>query len=126
MACRLLNLLPDIVVAVKVEDIGDHVQRILVVLDFGLQAGQVEAVRQVLLVDFAEVLMAASCNKPVAPVRRVVGIGFGVVIVHYGVTSKLQLPRPQVLIRGGLGLLVWMELQLVVRCRVKRSYDRCQ
>jgi hypothetical protein len=59
MAGRLLNLLAHIIVAVKVEDIGHEVERILVVLNFGVQTRQIEAIRQVLLVDFAKVLVAS-------------------------------------------------------------------
>lgn len=58
MARRLLDLLPHVVVAVEVEDIGDKIERILVVLDFGVQAREIEAVGQVLFVDLAEVLVA--------------------------------------------------------------------
>jgi hypothetical protein len=59
MAGRLLNLLAHIIVAVKVEDVGHEVERILVVLNFGVQTRQIEAIRQVLLVDFAKVLVAS-------------------------------------------------------------------
>jgi hypothetical protein len=37
MAGRLLNLLAHIIVAIKVEDVGHEVERILVVLNFGVQ-----------------------------------------------------------------------------------------
>jgi hypothetical protein len=59
MPRRLLNRFPHVVVAVKVKDIGDQVERVLVVLDLGVQAREVEPVGQVFLVDFAEVLVAA-------------------------------------------------------------------
>jgi hypothetical protein len=59
MAGRLLNLLAHIIVAIKVEDVGHEVERILVVLNFGIQTRQIEAIRQVLLVDFAKVLVAS-------------------------------------------------------------------
>jgi hypothetical protein len=59
MAGRLLNLFPHIIVAIKVEDVGHEVERILVVLNFGVQTRQIEAIRQVLLVDFAKVLVAS-------------------------------------------------------------------
>jgi hypothetical protein len=42
---RLLDLLADVIVTVEVEHVGDEVESILVVLDFGLQTRQVEAVR---------------------------------------------------------------------------------
>jgi hypothetical protein len=59
MPRRLLNLFPHIVVAVEVEDIRDEVEGILVVLDFGIEARQVEAVGEVFFVDLAEVLVAS-------------------------------------------------------------------
>jgi hypothetical protein len=59
MAGRLLNLLAHIIVAIKVEDVGHEVERILVVLNFGIQTRQIEAIRQVLLVDLAKVLVAS-------------------------------------------------------------------
>jgi hypothetical protein len=54
----LLNRLAHVIVAVEIEDVGDEVQRILVVLDLGVEARQVEAIRQVVLVYLAEVLIA--------------------------------------------------------------------
>jgi hypothetical protein len=60
---RLLNLLAHLVVAVKVEDIGDEVERVLVVLDFGVEACEVEAVGEVLFVDFAEVFVASGGDE---------------------------------------------------------------
>ncbi|KAI4141541.1 MAG: hypothetical protein LQ341_003499 [Variospora aurantia] len=59
VAGRLLDLLPHVVIAVKVEDIGDKVEGVLVVLDVGVEAGEVEAVGQILLVNLAEVFVAA-------------------------------------------------------------------
>ena len=55
----LLDLLPHVIVAVEVEGVGDEVQGVLVVLHLRVEARQVEAVRQVLLVDLAKVLVAA-------------------------------------------------------------------
>ena len=46
------------VVAVEIEDIVHQIESVLVVVDFGVEAGQVEAVCQVFLVDLAEVLIA--------------------------------------------------------------------
>jgi hypothetical protein len=58
MPCRLLYLLPHIIVAIKVEHIGYEVERILVVLNFGVEAREVEAVGEILLVDLAKVLVS--------------------------------------------------------------------
>ena len=59
MAGGLLDLLAHIIVAVKVKDIGDEVESVLVVLDVGVEAGEVEAVGEVVFVDFAKVFVAA-------------------------------------------------------------------
>ncbi len=53
-----LDLLSHIIFTVEVEDIGHQVQSILVVLNFSVEPGEVESVSQVLLVDFAKVLVA--------------------------------------------------------------------
>lgn len=39
MSGRLLDLLSHVIVAIKVEDVGDQVQSILIVLNFGVEAG---------------------------------------------------------------------------------------
>ena len=57
MPRRLFYLFPHIIVAVEVEDVCYEVEGILVVLNLGVQPGEVEAVGQVLLVDLAEVLV---------------------------------------------------------------------
>lgn len=59
VSCALLDCLPHLIVAIKVEDIGDEVERILVVLYLRIESGEVEAVGQVVLVNLAEVLIAA-------------------------------------------------------------------
>ena len=59
MPRRLLNLLPHVVVAVEVEDVRYEIECILVVLDFRVEARQVEAVGEVFFVDLAEVLVAS-------------------------------------------------------------------
>jgi len=56
---RLFYRLAHLVVAVEIEDVGHQVQRILVVLHLRVEAGEVEPVGQVVLVDFAKVLIAA-------------------------------------------------------------------
>ena len=59
MPSRLLNLLPHIVIAVKVKDISNKIEGVLVVLNIGIESSQVEAVREVVFIDFAEVLIAS-------------------------------------------------------------------
>lgn len=59
MSRRLLDLFPHIIVAVKVENVRYEVEGILVVLDFGVEAREVEPVGQVLFVDLAEVFISS-------------------------------------------------------------------
>lgn len=59
MPSRLLNLLPHIVIAVQVKDVSNEVKGILVVLNVGIESGQVEAVREVVFIDFTEILVAS-------------------------------------------------------------------
>jgi hypothetical protein len=59
MSGALLNLLAHVVVDLHVKDIGHEIERILVVLDFRVKASKVEAISQVVFVDFAIVLIAA-------------------------------------------------------------------
>lgn len=58
-----LNLLPYLILALEIKHIRHKIQRILVVLHLLLQPGEVEAVRQVLLVDLAKVLVAAGGDE---------------------------------------------------------------
>ena len=41
-----------------IENVGDEIERVLVVLHLGIEAREVEAVGQVILVNLAEVLIA--------------------------------------------------------------------
>ena len=59
MTGRLLDLLPHLIVTVQIEDIGDKVEGVLVVLNIGVEACKVEAVGEIVFVDFAKVLVAA-------------------------------------------------------------------
>lgn len=58
MAGALLNLLPHVVVDFHVKDVCYQIQRILVVLHFGVESSQVESIGQVVFVDFAIVFVA--------------------------------------------------------------------
>lgn len=58
MAGRFLDLLTHLIIAVEVEDIGDKVESILVVLNVSVEAGEVEAVGQIVFIDLAEVFIA--------------------------------------------------------------------
>lgn len=61
--CRLFNGFPHVIVAVEVEYICDEVERVLVVLNFGVQTSQVEAVGEVVFVDFAKVFIASGGDE---------------------------------------------------------------
>lgn len=55
---RFLDCLAHLIITVEVEDICDEVKCVLVVLDLGIESSQVESVGEVVLVDFAEVLIS--------------------------------------------------------------------
>lgn len=59
MPRRLLDRLPHVVIAIEVENIRHQVKGILVVLNVRVEAGEVEAVGEVVFVYFAEVLVAS-------------------------------------------------------------------
>ena len=59
MSRGFLNLLSHLVIAIEIEDIGDEIESVLVILDVGVEACQVEAVGEVVLIDFAEVFISA-------------------------------------------------------------------
>ena len=63
MPRRLLYLLAHLVIAVEVEHVSDEVQSILIVCDVRVQAGEVEAVCQVVFIDFAKVLITPRRDK---------------------------------------------------------------
>lgn len=63
MPRALLNRLPHLIVAVQVEHVRNQIQRILIVLDFRVQAREVESICQVVLVDFAKVLVSPGGNE---------------------------------------------------------------
>jgi hypothetical protein len=63
MAGRLFDGFAHVVFAVEVEDVCDEIKGILIVLNLGVEAGEIEAVCQVLLVDLAEVLVSAGRNE---------------------------------------------------------------
>lgn len=68
MPSRLLDRLAHLIVAVQVEHIRHQVQGILIVLHLRVEARQVEAVGQIVLVDLAEVLVAPRGDElPVRP-----------------------------------------------------------
>ena len=59
MSCRLLDLLPHVIVAVEVENVGHKIKGILIVLNLGVQPCKVEAVGKVLFINLAEVLVSS-------------------------------------------------------------------
>lgn len=59
MPSGFLYLLSHVVVAVEVKHIGNQIEGILIVLNLGVEAGQVESVCEVFFVDLAKVLIAS-------------------------------------------------------------------
>jgi len=59
MSSRLLDLLPHLIIAVKVENVRHQVERVLVMLHLGVKVRKVEPVGKVIFIDFAEVLVAS-------------------------------------------------------------------
>ena len=59
MPRRLLYLLSHIIIAIEVENISHQVERVLVVLNIGIQPSKIESVCEIVLIDFAEVFIAA-------------------------------------------------------------------
>jgi len=53
-----LDLLAKVIVGIKVKHVGDQVKRVLIVLDLGVEPGQVEPIGEVFLIDLAKVLIA--------------------------------------------------------------------
>lgn len=60
---RLFDLLPHIIVAFYIKHVGDKVQGMLIVLHFGIERCQVEAVREVFFVNVTEILVATGVDK---------------------------------------------------------------
>lgn len=63
MSCRLLDLLAHVVFALQIEHVRDEVERILVVLYLGVEASEVEAIRQVLFVHVTKVLVSSRIDE---------------------------------------------------------------
>jgi len=60
---RLLDLLSHVIIAVEVKDVSHKVEGVLIVLDIGVEPGQVEAVSEIVFVDFAKVFIASRRYK---------------------------------------------------------------
>ena len=71
MPGALLDLLAHVVIDLHVKDIRHQVQRILVVLDLCIEARKVESIGQVILVDFAKILVAAGRDELFVPMALV-------------------------------------------------------
>ena len=59
MTSGFLNGFAHFIFAVEIEDIVDEVKSMLVVVNFGVEAGEIEAVGEILLVNLAKVFIAA-------------------------------------------------------------------
>ena len=58
VAGAAFDLLAHVVVDFHIEDIGDEIEGMLVVVDVRVKAGEVEAVGEIVFVDLAEVFVA--------------------------------------------------------------------
>lgn len=58
MPRRFLYRFPHIIIAIEVEHICNQIERVLIVLNLGVQAGQIEAVGKVVFIDLAKVLVS--------------------------------------------------------------------
>ncbi len=61
--CRLLDLLPHIIVAIQVKDISDEVKSVLIILDVRVEPSKVEAVCEVVFIDLAKVFIASGRDE---------------------------------------------------------------
>ena len=59
MPCRFLNLFSHIIVTIQVEDISDEVKSVLIILDIRIESSQVEAVREIVFVNLAEIFISS-------------------------------------------------------------------
>ena len=63
MASRFLDLFTHVIFTVEVEDIGDKVESMLIVVYFRVKACQVEAIGEVFFVYLAEILVSSGGYK---------------------------------------------------------------
>lgn len=59
MPGRLLDLLPHVIIAIEVESVRDEFESILIVLNFRVEARQVEPIGQVVFVYLTEVFVSS-------------------------------------------------------------------
>ena len=59
MPCRLLDLLSHIIVTVQVKYISDEIKSVLIILDISIEPSKIEAVCEIVFIDFAEVFVAS-------------------------------------------------------------------
>ena len=58
MAGRLFNLRTHVIVTFNVKHVGDEIKCMVVVLDFYIEAGEIEAIGEVVFINFAKVFVA--------------------------------------------------------------------
>ena len=63
MPCVSFDRLPHVVVDLHVKDVRDQIQCILVILYFGVEASEIEAVCQIVLIDLAKVFIPSRGYK---------------------------------------------------------------
>lgn len=70
VASRLFDLFAHVIIAVQIEDVGDEIQSVLIVLNLGIKTGQVKAIGKIVFVDFAKVLISSRGDELVYPIRH--------------------------------------------------------
>lgn len=57
--CRFLDLFSHVIVTVQIKDISDEVKSVLIILDIRIESSQIEAVCEIVFVDFTKVFIAS-------------------------------------------------------------------
>lgn len=86
MTSRFLDLLAQLVIRVEIEDIGDEVQRILIILHLGIETSQVEAISEIIFVDLTEVFVSPRGNELLKE-RKI-----STTLVHFMRNEKPKMP----------------------------------
>lgn len=63
MACRLFYRLSHVIFTVELENVGDQIQSMLIVVNLSLQTSEIEAICEVFLVNLAKILVASRRNE---------------------------------------------------------------
>ena len=63
MSCRLFYLRPHFIIAIDVEYVGNEIKRMIVVLDFLIEACEVESIGEIVFVNLTKVFVAFRRNE---------------------------------------------------------------